>query len=213
MGGDSTSDLSFQTANDEFQRAWNDPNHTRFVLPAVNINRVLKERYRVRPDRPVTRAEIWDMEVKKAWDPLTYIPYVVSQGSSWGRTTLADGSDHWLRASHQVGWITEQRGLVLEEVFVSHRSQAIFFMGRPKMTKPDGNEIWPSNYHQPLFHVQHGVGGTESMPENLWRIVLLTGREDRRFHEPFNSMVKTGWLPGFIEIYLERDLSMTLTRQ
>ena len=26
---------------------------------------------------------IWDMETGNAWDPLTYIPYVVSQTRSW----------------------------------------------------------------------------------------------------------------------------------
>jgi hypothetical protein len=160
----------------------------------------------------MTRAEMWDMEVKKAWDPLTYIPYVASEGGSWGRRRLADGSERWDRASQQVGWITRQRGLVLEEVYVNHDSETILFMGRDQMRKDDGTDLRASDF-QSLFHVVHGVGGTDSRPEILWRIVLLTEHEDRRFHEPFEAMAKAGWLPGFIEIYLQHDLGMTLARR
>lgn len=189
MSNRDVSNLSFQVAHAEFQKAWNKPTNTRFDLPTVDVNKLLRERYRVVPDRPVTRAEMWDMEVKKAWDPLNYIPYVVSEGGSWGRRRLADGSER-----------------------VNHDSETILFMGRDQIRKDDGTDPRASDF-QSLFHVVHGVGGTDSRPENLWRIVLLTEHKDRRFHEPFEAMAKAGWLPGFIEIYLQHDLGMTLARR
>ena len=111
-----TSAIAFDTAEREYNDAWNAPSSTRFELPPVDVNKVLKERYRVSPEQTLTRAKIWDMETKKAWDPLTYIPYVVSQARSWGRTTLRDGSARFCRSSLQRGWITPEEGLVLEEV-------------------------------------------------------------------------------------------------
>ena len=84
--------IAFDTAEREYNEAWSALSSTRFELPPVDVNKVLRERYRVSPEQTLTRAMIWDMETKKAWDPLTYIPYVVSLARSWGRTTLRDGS-------------------------------------------------------------------------------------------------------------------------
>ena len=49
----------------EFERAWNEPRHTRFEIPPIDVNRVLAEHYDL--DRPLafTRAMLWDMEVRK----------------------------------------------------------------------------------------------------------------------------------------------------
>ncbi len=63
----------------EFEAAWNDPRTTSVELPPVDVNRVLAEQYQVDPPTRMTRTQVWDMEVKKAWDPLTYIPHVVSE--------------------------------------------------------------------------------------------------------------------------------------
>jgi hypothetical protein len=155
---------------------------------------------------------IWDMEAKKAWDPLTYIPYVVSEARSWGRHTLQAGSERFFRSSMQRGWITPERGRVLEDVYISSAVQDIFFMGRAQMPGEDGNTLAASQF-QPLFHVEHGVDGAEEEPLNLWRIVLLTPQRDRRYEEPFEQMVRAGLLPGFIEIYIEKDLGVRLTRR
>jgi hypothetical protein len=46
---------------------------------------------------------------------------------------------------------------------------------------------------------------------NLWSIVLLRGA-DPRYCEPFEQMVRAGLLPGFLEIYIERDLKLGLSR-
>jgi hypothetical protein len=66
---------------------------------------------------------------------------------------------------------------------------------------------------QPLFHVRHAVGGFEDEPLNLWSIVLLTATPDARYRDPFEEMVRAGLLPGFIEIYIQRDLKLTLSRK
>ena len=205
------SSITFDSAEREFNEAWSLPSSTRFELPPVDINRVLKERYRISPERALTRAMIWDMETKKAWDPLTYIPYVVSQARSWERTALGDGTTRFFRSSLQRGWITSEEGRVLEDVFVSDAKQTIYFLGRPRMVEENGKALVASSF-QPLFHVRHAVGGSEHAPLNLWSIVHLTGAPDARYCEPFEQMVRTGLLPGFLEIYIERDLKLGLSR-
>ena len=205
------SDIAFDSAEREFDEAWNASSSTRFELPPVDVNKVLKEKYRLSPEQPLTRAMIWDMETRKAWDPRTYIPYVVSQARSWGRTTLPDGSTRFCRSSLQRGWITLEQGLVLEDVFVSDATQTIYFLGRPRMVEESGNALVASPF-QPLFHVRHGAGGSERAPLNLWSIVLLTDAPDARYCEPFEQMVRAGLLPGFLEIYIQRDLKLKLSR-
>jgi hypothetical protein len=207
----SVSASSFDSAEREYDAAWKASSNTRFELPPVNVNRVLRDRYQVKPDKSLTRAMIWDMETKKAWDPSSYIPYVVSEGRSWGRTTLRDGSERFSRSSMQRGWIKQEEGRVLEDVFVSDTKQAIYFLGRTRMAAETGEDLVASPF-QPLFHVRHGVGGSEEEPLNLWSIVLLTNAPDPRYCEPFEKMVRAGWLPGFIEIYIERDLKLKLSR-
>jgi hypothetical protein len=205
------SPIAFDTAEREYNEAWNAPSNTRFELAPVDVNIVLKKRYRVSPEKILTRTMIWDMETKKAWDPLSYIPYVVSQARSWGRTTLGDGSTRFSRSSLQRGWITSKEGRVLEDVFVSDAKQTIYFLGRPRMIEENGDTVAASSF-QPLFHVRHAVGGSEEMPLNLWSIVLLTNAPDPRYCEPFELMVQAGLLPGFVEIYIERDLKLKLSR-
>ena len=205
------SSITFDSAEREYNEAWSAPSSTRFELPPVDVNKVLKERYRVSPERTLTRAMIWDMETRKACDPLTYIPYVVSQARSWGRTILRDGTARFCRSSLQRGWITSQEGRVLEDVFVSDPRQTIYFLGRPQMVEDTGDTLVASPF-QPLFHVRHAVGGSEQAPLNLWSIVLLTSASDPRYCEPFEQMVHAGLLPGFLEIYIERDLKLKLNR-
>jgi hypothetical protein len=205
------SDMTFAAAEREYDDAWAKASHTRFELPAVNVNKVLKERYKLTPRKSLTRAMIWEMETKKAWDPRFYIPYVVSEGRSWGRTTLRDGGKRFSRSSMQRGWIAPSEGRVLEDVFVSDAKQAIYFLGRPTMAGEAGDELVASSF-QPLFHVRHAVGGSEDEPLNLWSIVLLTNAPDARYLAPFEEMARAGLLPGFIEIYIQRDLQVSLSR-
>jgi hypothetical protein len=203
--------IAFDSAEREYNDAWSAPSSTRFELPPVDVNMILKERYRLSPEQTLTRAMIWDMETKKAWDPLTYIPYVVSQARSWGRMPLHDGSSRFCRSSLQRGWISPEEGRVLEDVFVNSTKQTIYFLGRPQMVEETGNTLVAGSF-QPLFHVRHAVGGSEQAPLNLWSIVLLTGASDPRYCEPFEQMVHAGLLPGFLDIYIERDLKLGLSR-
>ncbi len=195
----------------EFEAAWNDPRTTSVELPPVDVNRTLAEQYLVAPPTRMTRTQVWDMEVKKAWDPLTYIPYVVSEGGSWAATDLPDGRRH-LRSSIQKAWLSDERGRVLEDVFTDPAAQRVVFLGRARMTGPDGETLLADPY-QPLFHIEHGVGGTEEEPDNLWRIVLLTDQPDPRYAAEFAAAATAGGLPGFLEIYLARDLGVAVRRR
>src|SRR5215469_7252953 len=177
----SESAVDFRTALDEFEVAWENPKHTRFILPAVEVNSVLARKYTTSTPIKITRDMVWDMELQKSWDPATFIPYVVSEGKSWGRHSLQDGSEHFFRSAEQLGWITEGRGTVLEEVFIDHAGQRILFLGR-KYLHGDGRLLKASNF-QPLFHVEHAAGGSADEPLNLWRIVLLTEVFDERYTE------------------------------
>lgn len=213
MNGPVNPDVTFKAVADEYETAWNDPNHTRFQLPDVAVNSKLRERYSVVPPVQMTLAKLWDMERQKAWDPASFIPYVVSTGKSWGRHTLKDGSERFFRTSEQVGWIDNSlRGTVLEEVLIDNKTQRILFMGRAQFPDDNGRMLQAGDF-QPLFHVDHRAGGDDADPLNIWSIVVLTKQRDDRFTEPFKEMARQGWLPGFVEIYIEREFNCKLTRK
>jgi hypothetical protein len=201
---------SAASARSEFERFWRDPNATQFELPVADVNKLLSERYIMRPHIKLTRAMIWDMECKKALDPVTYVPYVVAQAGIWSRSQLSDGCDHFVRWSIQKAWINEQQGRVIESIFVDHSSQRIVFLGVSETTSEDGQIISAAEY-QPLVHVEHSAGGSEDNPQRIWRIVILTGNKHDRYIQPFKGMVAAGLLPGYLEIYLKRDLNVELT--
>lgn len=203
---------TFVHALDEFEAAWADPRHTTIELPPVDVNHVLAERYICTPQFSLTRTQVWEMEVRKAWDPLAYIPYVVSEARSWGNSQLPGDGRHHLRSSVQKAWIHDASGVVLEEVFSDPDSRRVLFLGRDTLAAPDG-EILHADGYQPLFHVEHGVGGTANDPTNCWRIVVLTREPEPQYCDYFGAMVEAGWLPGFLEIYIERDLGLALRRR
>ena len=105
----SATTANFHSALEEFEAAWENPTHTRFTLPAVQVNSVLAKQYTTSFPVRLTRDMVWDMELQKAWDPKTFIPYVVSEAKSWGRHRLRDGSERFFRSSEQLGWITGER--------------------------------------------------------------------------------------------------------
>ena len=49
------SPVAFNTAEREYNEAWNAPSNTRFELPPLDVNTVLKKRYRVSPETPSPR--------------------------------------------------------------------------------------------------------------------------------------------------------------
>jgi hypothetical protein len=207
----SASATSFTHALAEFEAAWQNPTYTQFTLPAVHVNSVLANKYSSSVPVKITRDMVWDMELQKAWDPTTFIPYVVSGGKSWGRRRLNDGNECFFRSSEQLGWIVGERGTVLEEVFVDHAGQRILFLGRDSFESDD--ETLKASSFQPLFHVEHAAAGSADEPLNLWRIVILTNGRDERYTEPFKQMARQGLLPGFLEIYIERQFQCNLKRR
>lgn len=199
----------------EFERAWADPGNIRLELPSVDVNRVLAEHYRTSEPLTFTRTMLWNMEVRKAWRPDRYIPSVVQEGSAsaWGRRSVAGGAESFLRSSQQRLWLKPtEYGLVLEQVYLDPSQQLVTFIGAAELSDDDGN-VLRAGTRQPLFHVEHSVGGDESRPLNKWRIVHLTDRPEHRLVERFKRMANDVRLPEYIEIYIRSDLHIKLSRQ
>lgn len=197
----------------EFARAWNAPGHTRYRLPDTDVNEVLAARYTTSAPLTLTRAMLWDMEVRKAAHPGTYIPYVVQAGSdrSWNRYR-GNGGEYLDRCSMQRLWLAPHRyGLILERAFLNHREQKITFLGVPELPGPDGTPL-QAGTGQPLFHVEHSVGGSESQPLNQWRIVHLTEAIDNRLTAVFEQMAASPWIAEHTEIYIRHDLGIPVRR-
>ena len=198
----------------EFARAWETPGHTRYQLPDTDVNQVLAARYTTGEPLNLTRGMLWDMEVRKAAYPGTYIPYVVRAGSdqSWNRHP-GDGGEYLDRYSTQRLWLNPQRyELILEQAFLNRGEQKVTFLGVPELTGPDGSRL-RGGVGQPLFHVEHAVGGTEQEPLNRWRIVHLTGARDERLIAVFERMTASPWLAEHTEIYIRDTLGIQLTRK
>ena len=200
---------------DEFQRAWADPGNTRFELPPVDVNQVLAEHYRTSEPLTFTRTMLWDVVLRKAWRPDRYIPSVVLEGSAraWGQRSVADGAESFVRSSQQRLWLEpDEYGLVLEQVCLNPAQQKVTFIGATEL--PDRNSnLLRAGAGQPLFHVEHSVGGDESRPLNRWRIVHLTDKVENRLAERFTLIANDVWLPEFIEIYIRGELNSKLTRR
>ncbi len=204
---------SFSKAREEFDQACNNPDHTLIETAPIDLNALLQTYYSASVPIRLTKTMLWDAEAKKAWDPMTYIPGVVREGSSWGREPLENGEECFLRESQQLAWRADIYGQVLEEVYLSPREQTVLFLGRAEFLRDDGSPLQAGS-HQPLFHVEHAVSGTDSHPENLWRIVHLTSKRDDILLE--EHLAQTGtpeWLRRFVAIYVEKDLGVRLTRR
>ena len=201
---------SFSKAKKEFEKAWQDPNHTPIELEAVDVNALLQTHYSINVSFRLTKSLMWDAEVKKAWDPKTYIPGVVREGNSWSRKTLKDGEECFLRASQQRAWLKDTYGPVVEEVYLSPHERKIIFLGRSESPTGDGPTL-EAGGHQPLFHVEHAVGGTHERPLNLWRIVhLTTERDGALIKRQLTQMGNAEWLREFVTIFVEKDLGIQL---
>lgn len=197
----------------EFARAWDAPGHTRYQLSNIDINQVLAARYTTSKPLTFTPAMLWDMETRKAGHPGSYIPYVVQAGTdrSWNRHP-GDGGDYLDRCSMQQQWLDSRRyQLILERAFLIHTEQTVTFLGVAELTGPDGT-LLHARTSQPLFHVEHSVGGTEQQPETRWRIMHLTKAVDERLTAVFEHMAADPWLPEHTEIYIRHNLGIELTR-
>jgi hypothetical protein len=154
------------------------------------------------------------MERRKAWDPTTYIPYIASNGRSWGRHALEEGCERFFRASEQQAWTDKTRGEIVEDVSMNNLELRIFFLGRPRIVDERGKVII-AGHNQPLFHVEHAAEGSEQSPINVWRVVMLT--EDEAFKEKFEKTVPhgftAGYLPTFVERYIQFDMRVQIERK
>ncbi|MGI9423833.1 MAG: hypothetical protein ACR2PA_11610 [Hyphomicrobiaceae bacterium] len=198
-----------------FRQAWVDPGNTSFELPPVDVNKVLAERYSTSRPLTFTRTMMWDMEIRKAWRPDRYISSVVCEGSaqSWGQSSLTNGIETFVRSSQQRLWLEPIKfGLVLEQVCLNNMEKKVTFIGVPEYLDRDSN-LLRAGVEQPIFYVEHSVGGDETRPQNKWRVVHLTDRPEPRLTERFAPMAKDVWLPEFIEVYIRNDLNIKLTRQ
>ena len=208
---DSISQLNHE---DEFQRAWADRSNTSLELPPIDVNRVLAEHYRTSEPLTFTRTMLWDMEVRKAWRPDLYIPSVVLKGSAqtWGESSAVDGAESFIRSSQQRLWLEPaQYGLVLEQTFLNSTQQKVSFIAAAEISGSDG-KLLQAGTGQPLFHVEHSVGGGELQPLNRWRIAHLTDKPEQGLTDKFALMANDAYLPEFIEIYIRNDLDIKLTR-
>jgi NAD(P)H-dependent FMN reductase len=198
---------SFAKAREEFDQAWNNPKHTRIELEATDVNDALEKYFSASAPVRFTKPMLWDAVARKFWDPRTYIPFVVREGRAWGRKTLENGEECFLRASQQRAWKDgDVFGQVLEEIYLSAGDHSVLGLGRAKFLGEDGAPL-EAGSHQPLFHVEHAIGGTEARPLNLWRIVHLTTEQDDTLK------AGDGWVGEFVAIYVEKHLGIKLTRR
>jgi NAD(P)H-dependent FMN reductase len=203
---------SFAKAREEFDQAWNNPKHTRIELEAVDVNDMLERSYAASAPLRMTKPMLWDAETRKFWDPTTYIPHAVRENRSWGRKALEDGGECFLRANRQRAWkAADVSGQVLEEIYLDPRSHSTFGLGRAKFLGEDGAPL-EAGSHQPLFHVEHAVGGTHSRPLNLWRIVHLTTEQDDALRKR-QLEAGSGWVGQFAATYIEKNLGIKMTRR
>jgi hypothetical protein len=100
---------------------------------------------------------------------------------------------------------------VLEEVYLSPRENKIVFLGRAELVGEDGRTLRTGDL-QPLFHVEHSVGGTDTQPLNLWRIVNLTPEKDSALAQR-QVTASAEVMRQFVAIYVERELGRKLTRR
>lgn len=196
-------------AESEFEKCWQNPAYTQVKLNDVDVNQALSHYI---TDKPVhfNRKMLWDMETKKAWNPGRYIPYVVREGSAeaWDKhQCLSTNGVIFVRASQQKQWLNPNSYQeVYEEVYVNDDEQRITFIGVTVLKGRLGKLV----LSQPLFHVQHSVVGSKDRPLNRWRIVHLTKRKDEYLIESFKALNDPTMLPGFIQIYIEKDLGVSL---
>jgi hypothetical protein len=157
---------------------------------------------------------LWDMEVRKAAAPDTYIPTVVRAGSAEKFPSTRRGRfEDFTRISDQKLWLDPSRSeTIVEHVRLDHENQRVTFIGDSEFRAPDGRVI-TAGTGQPIFHVEHATGGTEERPLNIWRIVHLTSEPDPKLTEVFEQVARNPYLPVFIEVYIERDLGRKLTRR
>lgn len=196
-----------------FQAGWEDPRYTQIEMPPTDINGRLSERYTTDPPVTFTREMLWDNEVRKAWRPDVYVPSEFSEAKTWDARRQSDGTECFLRSTLQLLWLERNEyGRVLEQVHLDHRRQKVTFIGAAHLEDVDG-EVLRADQRQPIFYVEHSVGGDQAQPLSMWRIIHLTDRPHEPTIHAFAQFAKSPWLDEFVESYIEQNLGARLTRR
>ncbi|MDF1754881.1 MAG: hypothetical protein P1U89_18990 [Verrucomicrobiales bacterium] len=193
-----------------FAAAWHNQNNTSIEFDPLDVNQVLADEYEGGEKLTLTRTQLWEMEVRKAARPDLFIPGMIRAGTSrsWGRRILESGHEVFTRVSEQRLWLQPgSYGTVIEACYLNHSRQQVTFIGLPEVEDDAGQPIVAST-GQPLFHVVHGVSGTEETPLNTWRIVHLAGDESGALAERFELMSQASGLPEYVENYIQDVLKI-----
>jgi hypothetical protein len=201
---------SSSAAEAAFERAWSDPRHTQIELSPLDVNRVVAANYVTSAPATMTAAQLWDNAVKKASDPVTYLPGPVRSSTTFGHRKLSGGAETFVRLTEQRMWLTpSEYRPVIELVVIDHHKRRATFLGAREARRDDGTlvRIEPT---QPLFDVEHAVGGSETAPLDLWRIVHRTDAKDERLIEKFAHFQDLARVPGYVAVYFQRELGIEL---
>ncbi|MFJ5984636.1 hypothetical protein [Lentzea sp. NPDC092896] len=179
----------------------------------MRVNEVLRERYVVSPPFEYTGARLWDMEVRKAKAPDLFIPTVVLPGAEKLPSVWRGRVEEFTRVSEQRLWVDRaSAALIIEHVRLDHENRRAFFVGDARFEAPDGR-VFTAGTGQPIFHVEHSVGGGGEDPLNLWRIVNLTEGRDPALMAAFDELAHDRYLRIFIEVHLREVLGRELVRR
>ena len=198
-----------------FATDWNHADYTCIEFEPLDVNQILADQYEGGEGLALTRTQLWDMEVRKAFRPDLFIPGVIRSGTarSWGLRELKNGDEVFIRASEQRLWLQPDRyGTVIEACYLNHANQQVTFIGLPELVDDTGRKVFASP-EQPIFHVEHAVSGTEQSPLNTWRIVHLAGDENGALAKRFEQISQAPGLPEYVERYIEDVLKLSLTRK
>ncbi len=198
-----------------FAVAWNSEGYTSIEFDPLDVNQILADDYESVEGLALNSAQLWDMEVRKAFRPDLFIPGMIRSGTarSWGRRELENGDEVFIRVSEQRLWLQpDSFGVVIEACYLNHASQQVTFIGLSEIEDDEGQTIVASP-EQPLFHVVHGVSGAEDAPLNTWRIVHLASDENGELARRFKQISQASGLPEYVERYIEDVLKISLTRK
>lgn len=198
-----------------FAAAWNREGHTSIELDPLDVNQILADQYDGVEGLALTRSQLREMEFKKAARPDLFIPGVIRAGTArgWGRRELNSGDEVFIRVTEQRLWLQpDSYGTVIEACYLNYSSQQVTFIGLPEVEDDSGRTVIASP-EQPIFHVVHGVSGTEETPLNTWRIVHLANDEHGVIAKRFKLMSQAPGLPEYVERYIEDVLNRSLTRK
>ena len=190
------------TPQQAFEDAWNAPTATRFIAPTIDVNAALANEGS--PWR-MTQRMAWDAEVRKAMAPHHALPEQFATSHMWGRTTV-DGRTTFIRASEQRAWDGADVVLVLEAILIDDNHRRMWFQGLPQAVSEDGT-VLHANEQQPLFHVEHSVGGTPDTPLLSWRIVHDTIAPDASVVARLQDLNPHA-VPAYVTAYLTDRTAM-----